>query len=204
MAVRYLISTFGAAAISLGLFLLMESLVSLPGTGLSDPLGTKMIEFVRLKRDSELELKKREIPDRQKPEPPPPPPPLQLDRAARPDQAVSGAGAVVIPELELVGGPSLGEAQADADIVPLVRVQPVYPSRANALGIEGWVEVEFTISAAGTVVDPVVVASSSGIFHSATLRAIRKWKYRPRIVDGQPVERTGVRVQLIYELAEDR
>ncbi len=99
--------------------------------------------------------------------------------------------------------PTLGGAPSDSDVIPLVRVLPQYPPRAASRGIEGWVIVEFTISAAGTVKDPVVVDSHpSAIFNRAMLRAIRKWKYKPKIVDGVAVERIGVRVRQNFELED--
>ena len=90
-----------------------------------------------------------------------------------------------------------------SDIIPLVRVNPQYPMRAAQRGIEGWVEVEFTITPAGTVSDPVVIgAKPKGMFNRAALRAIRKWKYNPRMENGVAVERPGVKVRLTFELED--
>ena len=48
--------------------------------------------------------------------------------------------------------------------------------------------VEFTVSAAGTVKDAVVIASEPGtVFDRAAMRAVSKWKFKPRLVNGQPV-----------------
>jgi protein TonB len=106
-------------------------------------------------------------------------------------------------DLALAGGPHLGGPPSDSDIIPLVRVLPQYPPRAMSQGIEGWVLVEFTISAAGTVKDPVIIDSyPSSIFNRSMLRAIRKWKYKAKIVDGVAVERTGVRVRQNFELED--
>jgi len=203
MIPRYLAAAGVAGFVTFGLFLLMQSLISMSGSGLSDPLAGQVVEFIRLKRDSELELKKREIPEKLEREQPPPPPLLDMARSARPDQDIGAAGMVSVPSFELAGGPDLGAPPSDADIIPLVRVQPQYPSRAMSMGIEGWVDVSFTISTAGTVVDPVVVASSNGVFHTATIRAVKKWKYNPKIVDGQPVERPDVKVRINFNFAED-
>ena len=82
-----------------------------------------------------------------------------------------------------------------------MRVNPQYPIRAADRGIQGWVEVQFTISAAGTVKDPVVVdAKPATIFNRAALRAIRKWKYSPKIEEGVAVDRPDVRVRLHFNL----
>ncbi|MEN8718672.1 MAG: energy transducer TonB, partial [Oceanococcaceae bacterium] len=54
--------------------------------------------------------------------------------------------------------------------------------------IEGWVKLEFTINPDGTVSDPrVVEAQPRRVFDSEARRAILKWKFKPRVVDGKPV-----------------
>ena len=96
---------------------------------------------------------------------------------------------------------NFGIGGSDSDVVPVVRVNPQYPIRAAEQGVEGWVELEFTITASGTVKDPVVVAAKPArIFDVEALRAIGKWRYNPKIVDGKPVERSGVRVRLRFRL----
>jgi len=204
MTRRYLTTAILAAAVTFGLFYLMQFLVSMEGSLVEDEFKGRTIEFVRLKRDSDLELKKRQLPDKEKPDEAPPPPDLDLSNVPQPTE---GNLDIATPEigfdLALAGGPQLGEAPSDSDIMPLVRVLPVYPPRAQSRGIEGWVLVEFTISPAGTVKDPVVIdAEPSGIFNRAMLRAIRKWKYQPKIVDGVAVARPGVRVRQNFELEQ--
>jgi protein TonB len=204
MLARQLVAAGLAVVVTFGLFYLMQALISMSGSGLDEGFRGAVIEFVRLKRESDLELKKRKMPEREQPEEPPPPPELDLSRAARPDQSVDGMGVGIALDMDLGGGPDLAIAASDTDIIPIVRVEPQYPIRANERGIEGWVEVEFTISAAGTVKDPVVIGSHpSSIFNRAALRAIRKWKYNPKIEDGVAVERPGVKVRLTFELEDD-
>jgi len=68
-------------------------------------------------------------------------------------------------------------------------IRPMYPQDAVMRGIEGWVKVEFTITDTGLVRDPrVVEAQPPRIFNREALRAILKWKFKPRIVGGVPVE----------------
>jgi len=201
---RYLIAFFLAATITFGLFWLMQFLISMNIDEYDKSKRGRLIEFVRLKRESELELKKRKLPEKQEREEEPPPPDLDLSSTLRPTQ---GTMAIAAPSadfaLALTGGPHLGGPPSDSDIIPLVRVLPQYPPRAQSRGVEGWVIVEFTISAAGTVKDPVIIeAHPSSIFNRAMLRAIRKWKYKPKIVDGVAVERTGVRVRQNFEMEE--
>ena len=89
--------------------------------------------------------------------------------------------------------------------MPLVRVDPEYPPRAKQQGIEGWVELEFTISPAGTVQDAVVIGSNPAyVFDRAALRAVRKWRYNPKIEGGVAVARKGVQVRLRFEIPRER
>jgi protein TonB len=82
-----------------------------------------------------------------------------------------------------------------------VRVEPEYPQRAKHQGIEGWVELEFTISPAGTVKNPRVIhAQPASVFDQAALSAVRRWRYNPRIEEGVAVAREGVQVRMRFEL----
>jgi len=71
---RYLITFIAAAAITFGLFWLMQFLISMKSGLYDDSKKGRLIEFVRLKRESDLELKKRKLPDKQEAEEEPPPP----------------------------------------------------------------------------------------------------------------------------------
>ena len=55
---------------------------------------------------------------------------------------------------------------------------PEFPRAAERRGIEGFVVLEYTVLADGKVENPVVVeASPAGIFDSAAIKAVSKWKY---------------------------
>jgi len=199
---RHVSAAFLAIVVTFGLFYLMQALILSEGGELGDPTGS-MIDFVRLKKESELETKKRKMPEKKEPEEPPPPPDLSMSRSQMPDQDLGEMAFAVDIGVDITGGPDLGAAASDTDIVPIVRVNPQYPLRASERGIEGWVEVQFTISRTGTVKDPLVLnAQPQNIFNRAALRAIRKWKYNPKIEDGEPVERPGVKVRLTFQLQD--
>ena len=78
----------------------------------------------------------------------------------------------------------------DINVVPTLRIPPVYPLRALRSGIQGVVTVEFIIAIDGSVKNPVIInAKPPKIFDSAVLKAISKWKYNPDMIDGKPVEK---------------
>ncbi len=202
MSLRRVVAAGMALGVTFGLLYLMQALISQSDLELDERARGAIVEFVRLKKDSELELKKREMPEKELPPKPPPMPDLSLTPSHLPGQEL-GLGVGIDVDLELAAGPNLGAAASDAEPIPVVRVDPQYPIRAAERGIEGWVEVEFTISATGTVKKPVVISSyPGGIFNGAALRAIRRWKYNPKIENGKPVERAGLRVRLKFELEE--
>ena len=90
---------------------------------------------------------------------------------------------------------------SDRDAVPLVRIEPDHPMRARQRGIEGWVQVQFDVSRAGTVENAVVVASNPPrIFDDAAVQAVLKWKYNPKIQNGATVARQGLQVVFPFEM----
>jgi len=196
---RYIVALSFAIAVSLMLFWVMQFLIRMEGR-LDKSVTASVIDFVRVKRESEPEVKKREKPKRMEREQPPPPPDLDMAKAQKPDSALESTVAALSVDTEIdVAGPNLGEAASDSDTIPLQRIPPVYPARAKERGLEGWVQIEFTISKIGTVSDARVVKSSHRVFEEAALRAIRKWKYRAKTENGQPVERRGMEIVLSFK-----
>lgn len=68
--------------------------------------------------------------------------------------------------------------------LPIVRVAPAYPTSALNKGLEGHVDLKFTITTRGTTQDIRVVASTDRVFERAAKRAVTKFKYKPCYADG--------------------
>jgi TonB family protein len=79
----------------------------------------------------------------------------------------------------------------------LKSVQPAYPAKAQGKKLEGWVDLEFTVSEAGKVQDVAVrAASTPGVFEDAAVKAVSQWRYQPILRDARPVPvRTEIRVR---------
>jgi protein TonB len=61
--------------------------------------------------------------------------------------------------------------------------------------------VEYTVTPAGTVTDVVVVeAEPKDVFDQASIDAALKFKYKPRVVAGEPIAVQGVRNLFKYTL----
>jgi protein TonB len=187
-----------------GLFWVMQALIGVEAE--LDKEGQRLsVDFVRLRRDTSPEEKKREPPRREKPDQPPPPPEMNMAENIKPGEGVGEIMAIVDTGVELAEATSLGVGGSDRDIVPLVRVDPDYPPRAQQRGIEGWVEVEFTITKVGTVKDArVLKANPPYVFDRAALQAVLRWRYNPQIKDGQPVEYAGQRTRFTFQVPKGR
>lgn len=189
-----------------GLFWVMQALVGVTGK-LNEAGGRLTVDFVRLRRDDAPDLKKREPPKREKPEQAPPPPELNMAKAMNPSEAVGEIVPVVDTSMELEKATDLGggggAGGSDRDVVPLVRVDPEYPPRAKQQGVEGWVDLEFSITPVGTVQDPVVIGSNPAfVFDRAAIQAVRRWRYNPKTENGVAVARTGVQVRIRFEISK--
>lgn len=90
---------------------------------------------------------------------------------------------------------------ADANAMPIVRINPKYPIVAAREGKEGWVILSFSINELGGVEDVHVVnAEPKRIFDKEAKRALRKWKYKAKIVNGVAQKQENLTVQLDFSL----
>lgn len=90
---------------------------------------------------------------------------------------------------------------SDGEYLPLVRMEPQYPRRAQERGIEGWVTVEFTVTEDGTVADPFILeAEPKNIFNRAALKAVLRFKYKPKVVNGVAQAVSGVRTRFTFQM----
>jgi len=182
---------------SLALFGLMYSVIHTTHKAMQAQETLPTIDFVRLKRDSEVETMSRRKP----PPPPPQPPQQQKMRVATEAVQQEGMGGMALPELNLsaavAGGPMGGKLGSgggmfDAELIPLQRIEPTYPADARRAGITGWVQLEIVVNADGSVRSARVTASQpKGLFDAAAQLAVMRWKFRPKVQDGKPVEQKG-------------
>jgi protein TonB len=200
MIVRYVFGVVLGAVATFALFLMMQMLIKSDKSPFDDAVSGKIVDFVRLQEDNEIETKTR------KPKPPPPPdePPPDMPQQSFDSSDVSigvDMGAVDTKVDLNVGG--IGGFSSDGEYLPIVKVAPVYPRRAQTRGIEGYVLLEFVVTKSGAVRDPVVIeASPPGIFDRAAMQAALKFKYKPKVVNGEPIDVAGVRNLITFELAE--
>ena len=208
---RMLIAIVSGSAVTFGLLFLMQALIASGQTAITNADEARVVDFVRVKREERLE-RKRSKPDRpSNPDTPPPDvPPPSADTST---DASSGGVTSAIDfapvssasvDLDISSGFGITSGTIDGDYLPIVKVAPVYPTRALERGVEGYVILEFTVTRTGTVRDPVVIeAHPSTIFNQAALAAALKFKYKPRIVNGEPIEVEGVLNKITFVLEKD-
>lgn len=189
------------AAITWGLLGIMQVLIATGKAALTDKESSYFVDFIRVKPEETLEQKQRKPKKPPAPEQPPPDMPQpQQDNIDPSADAISVAQVPVSAEMDIPS--SFGLSASDGDYLPIVKVAPVYPRRALQRGMEGHVIVEFTVTRQGTVRDPFVVESTSSLFEKAALEAVLKFKYKPKVVDGDPVEVAGVQNKITFQLEE--
>jgi len=201
--IRLAIGAILGIAVTAGLFWTMSYLIKSTSANLDESGSTHIVDFVRLKRDESIQRRQLKPEKPQPPESPPPQPPTpQLDSLNPNAEKIAISAVPVETDIEMSGGFSLGVGEGD--YLPIVKVAPIYPQRALSRGIEGYCVVQYTVTKLGTIRDPFVVEDqcTSSLFYSASLQASLKFKYKPRVIDGQPVEVPGVQNKFTYEIEE--
>lgn len=198
---RYAYSIVIGVIVTLSLLFIMQLLIASGKSALTKPRARANLEFVRIKKNENLNTA-----DLQPEKPPKPPkappitPPQDLDKIDPDTPTISIPAPTIVADTS-IGGPG-GMNIAEGDYLPIVRVAPVYPARALSRGLEGFVDLSFTVTAAGTVADVFILQSTSTLFERAATRAVLKFKYKPRVVDGIPVSVSGVKTRITF-LLED-
>jgi periplasmic protein TonB len=198
--VRVTLSTFLGALITVSLLWVMHYLIATGVTAFTEERTFRFVDFVRVQRDERTELRDDRV---ERPPEPQAPPPMQPDRQMDSMDTVGGT-AIAVSAPRVDHDVSLGRDGffSDGEYMPIVQVAPQYPRRAAERGLEGFVLLEFVVTRQGTVRDPVVIESSSAIFDRAAIDAVMRFRYRPRVIDGEPVEVPGVRFRITFQLED--
>ncbi len=196
--VRIISSLVPAFVVTLGLLLVMhlliESNMEEPEAG--DEFKLPDITMPDRELSEEIDTSKPDKPE----EVDEPPPEIPEPEFASPDIDNSIAIAPQVGVKIDIGG--VGGFSSDGDYLPIVKVNPKYPSRALSQGKEGYCTVSYTVTATGETKDVAEADCPDRVFLSSSKKAAAKFKYKPKVVDGQPVEVPGVRNRFIFELAD--
>lgn len=189
-----------ALAVNVLMFTAIEYMVGMKRVRLTEASDLQIANFIRMAEQP------RDVRSRRDPEAPRKPQAEIQEDIVKLAQGAGSIGnirlAVQMPEVDI---DMSGNIQIARELQPLVRVAAQYPVSALAKRVEGFVELRFTVTEAGTVEDPEVIrAYPEGVFDGAALRAVRKWKYQPQMVEGRPravITYTRIRFELLKEEA---
>ena len=199
MVARLGISLASGVVVTFALLWLMQFLIATGRSALTDRGDISFADFIRVRQEETLEQKDRkpEKPPEVEEKPPEMPPP-QMD-SLDPSAPTVSMGRV---NVDISVGMEGGDFAVDGEYLPIVRVEPIYPRRAQSRGIEGFCDMEFTVTRTGEVRDAVATECSSSVFESASVKAVLKWKYKPRVVNGEPIDSPGVQTRLTYKFED--
>jgi protein TonB len=201
---RWISSIIISLLITLALFWSMQKMISRTNKATDTKEDYKTIEFVQANlKETKPEIKK-ELPPEPKPKEKPPEMVekvvSQTTQTSTPQRPVSlnmdmpsvGKGIKVSQGRPQLLGP-VKMAKMDSELTPMLQIRPIYPSRARMMGTEGHVTVRLEVNESGEVTKVTIVNSiPKGVFDSAVRRAVKRWKFRPKTVDGKAVEQSGV------------
>ena len=192
MLARYSMSFVTGVVVTFCLLWVMQVLIATGKKALVDEAEFTLGDFIRVKVDEVVRQ------DEDDPEPPPEVPEVAADDLDT-SQALSMGGPNGQLNFNLAGGRiGLG----DGDFLPIVKVAPIYPRRAQTRGLEGQCLIEFTVTSTGTTKDAFVVECTSSLFKKASVNAALKFKYKPRVVDGVAMDVPGVQHIITFKLED--
>lgn len=200
---RQLLFAGPALLVTASLFILMTSILHHDDYQAEDQSSILAADFLMPERKIET-MRKIEKPDKPefKAEPQ-----LQLPEVAllSNQSSLNEIPRFKVPKMEadIKINMSLPQSSDDGDYMPLLKVAPLYPQRAAKRNQEGYVLVEFTVTRTGEVRDVKVIESKPKyVFDNAAIEAARKFKYKPRKIDGELVEVQGVKNKFIFRLEQ--
>ncbi|ROO70513.1 outer membrane transport energization protein TonB [Vibrio crassostreae] len=196
-----------AGALGLALFSFMAWMVDNGHQRSPDDSETLSFNMVMVEQEQEVQRRQRAVPEKpEMPEPPPEAQPSQSQAEVTPLNSMSS-----LPSLDLntsvdglaINAPTFSDFGSNQQAMPLYRVEPRYPAKALKRGAEGHVIMSFTIDETGRPIDiQVTDANPRRMFEREAMRALKKWKYQPKVVDGKAIAQVGQTVKLEFKLAK--
>lgn len=204
---RLLLALPFAAGIAVALFAFMAWMVN--NDGMRAPEQNEPVRFnmVMVEQQQDVQRRQRSVPE----QPEAPQKPQEAPVSQQQTAATNSVSPTSVPSLGLdtainginINAPTFGDFGVNQQAVPLYRVEPNYPSRALKRGAEGYVVLRFTIDETGRPTDiEVVEANPRRMFEREAMRALRNWKYQPKLDGGKAVTQPGQTVKLEFKLAK--
>ena len=195
MFARYASAVSSGTLMTFALLYVMQLLISLQPGAATEPRTRMVLDIFKVRPDTTVQKKDPEIKKEQLTK--------IIDTPDRPMQP-TGTETINVPRVPEARPPTdsgivLG-APSDNSLINMVRVSPVYPPRAEKMGLEGHVIVQFDVDATGRVINAIAIESSHSVFERDAVRAAERFRYKARVVDGVPVATLGIRNLFTFTL----
>jgi len=204
---RLLLALPASVLIAVSLFSFMAWMVDKGNQRAPKPSEAVRFDMVMVENDADVQRRQRSVPEQ--PEPPKAPEPMDLSQADTQMEPmsqmtpVSALGLNTALEGIAISAPNLKGTMGNQQALPLYRVDPRYPSKALKRRVEGYVIMRFTIDATGRPKDiEVIEAEPERMFEREAIRALKKWKYQPKVEDGVSIEQFGQTAKVEFKLAK--
>jgi protein TonB len=185
--------------VTLSLVFVMFKLIDSGNKDMDEQPAYKIPDFLHVERERTENAKMTEVEKPDEPEEMPDIPEEQIEFEA-PENAVNMAAP------KAGGNLSIGNSgfSRDSDYIPVYVPQPQYPRRAQTRGKEGYAVVQVIITTVGGVRDPIMIEEypEGWGFGRSAVKAAKKLKYNPRVVDGVAEEVPGVLYKFTFQMAK--
>ena len=196
MISRYTTAVMSGTCVTVTLLFLMQYLISM------EPADSPPVEFDKwhflptfVEEPVEPDILEPEFRDLTEPVEPDPRPQPRNDFDTE-----FGISVPITPQTPAKHDVHFGVGASDSPLVAFLRVEPHYPPRAEQLGLDGWVIVQFDVLPDGTVTNVSIVESSHRLFESAAIKAAKRFRYKAKVVDGVAQTTRGVRSRFRFEM----
>ncbi|RTZ16773.1 energy transducer TonB [Vibrio aquaticus] len=203
---RLLIAMPIAVLLAVATFSLMAWMVDAGHRRAPESQAPLSFNMVMVENEQDVQRRQRSVPEQPEPPQVPDQAPTQSVETALTqvtsmshsplslDTAISGIA---------INAPTFSDFGGSQQAMPLYRVEPRYPAKALKRGAEGYVVMKFTIGPTGKPTDiEVLEAKPKRMFEREAVRALKKWKYQPQVVDGKAMAQLGQTVKLEFKLAQ--
>lgn len=206
---RYLFAIPLSAFIAMLLFSFMAWMVDNGRTQKPEMSDALQFNMMMVDKESEVHRRQRTVPEQ--PKTPPAPPSSSMSKQVSAPQVDVPNYDSPVSQLNIhseikgvaIQAPNLGKLSDNRQLMPIYRVEPNYPTRALRRNIEGYVIVKFDISEQGRPFNIEVIESKpSNIFNREAIRAVKRWKYQPNVVDGQATVVKGQQTKVEFRIAK--
>lgn len=196
-----------AVAISIALFSVMAWMVDNGNQGKPEASENLSFTMMMVEPESDLQRRQRSVPEQ--PKPPELPPETKVSQSKSevsslmPVTPMSSAGLDTAINGLKISAPTFGSFKSNQQAMPLYRVEPRYPSRALKRKIEGYVIMSFSIDETGKPFNVEIQETSpKRMFNRDAVRALKQWKYQPKLVEGKAIVQQNQTVRLEFKLAK--